>query len=99
MLFFSCGLLVSASAQINLLSNSITFRNVNNAANETYHYGDLHLEGATSGESWGWLYTNRLENNGYLQNYGPAVIHNTLSVQNTLSVDAHAYFYNGIVQN
>lgn len=49
----------SISAQINILSNTITFREANNAARSTSHYGDLHLEGGTSGSSWGWLYCNR----------------------------------------
>jgi hypothetical protein len=85
-----CGLLVSASAQINLLSNSINFRTDNNSAQATMHYGDLHLEGGTQGSSWGWLYCNKVNDNGELSVAGAAYIIGTLSVQD------HASFYNGI---
>lgn len=68
---FCCGLLVSANAQINLLSNSITFRDYNNAALETKHYGDLRLDGGAAGSGWGWLYCNEIISNGYI--YGKSL--------------------------
>lgn len=54
------GLAFGAMAQINLLSNSINFRTSSNAAQTTEHYGDLYLQGGSSGTSWGWLTANRI---------------------------------------
>ena len=52
---FCYGALMSANAQINLLSNDVIFRSSTNANNTTWHNGDLHLSGGNYGSSWGWL--------------------------------------------
>ncbi|MBN2604001.1 MAG: hypothetical protein JXA91_07720 [Candidatus Thermoplasmatota archaeon] len=67
-------------SQINLNSSSINFRTNTTAGNSTYHYGDLHLEGGTSGSSWGWLYCNLINNNGNSYLYGPAYFYSGLNV-------------------
>jgi hypothetical protein len=74
------GIIFGASAQINLLSNSITFRSNSNAAWSTTHYGDLHLEGGSTGMDWGWLYCNKMYTYGPLITNGPAYFYNGLSV-------------------
>jgi len=52
-------LFVCSFAQINLLSNAITFRSTSTATNSIQHYGDLILNGRYIGDpSWGWLYAN-----------------------------------------
>jgi hypothetical protein len=89
---FCCGLLVSASAQINLLANSINFRDANSASNTTYHYGDLHLDGGTNGTGWGWLYCNQIYNYGILSNSGLAFFYNGLYVNGDLNVNGTKNF-------
>jgi len=53
------GMLFSSLAQINLLSDYITFRSYNNAAHGTTHYGDFHIDGGSTGDSYGWLTCGR----------------------------------------
>ena len=60
-----CSMVFGASAQINLLSNDITFRAYSNAARSTTHYGDLTLSGGSTGTTYGWLNCNRVYNSGY----------------------------------
>lgn len=52
-------IIITAYSQINLLTNTINFRNNSSANNTTYHYGDLSLSGGSAGNSWGWLYCNK----------------------------------------
>jgi hypothetical protein len=81
---------VCTFAQINLLSNSITFRDPNNGINSTYHYGDLHLEGGNNGgTSWGWLYTNAVMCYGWANFYGKISANAGLDVYGNFNV------YNG----
>jgi hypothetical protein len=70
-------------AQINLLSNSIYFRNYNNAGNTTTHYGDLCIDGGSSGTSWGWLYCNKVTNYGSESVYGSLEVYGSLAVYDT----------------
>lgn len=65
-----CGMVFSAGAQINLLSNDIIFRTSSNANYYTTHYGDLNLQGGSYGTTWGWLSCNRNDNIGGIFNYG-----------------------------
>ena len=59
-----CGVLFSAGAQINLLSNDITFRTYNNASHETVHYGSLYLNSGSNGQ--GSLTCSGINNQGSL---------------------------------
>lgn len=68
--------LFNAQAQINLLSNAITFRSSTTYNGETQHWGDLRLEG----QNWGWLYCNRIEN------AGPSVLSGGVTISNGLNV-------------
>ena len=43
------GMIFSTLAQINLLSDYITFRSYNNSAHGTTHYGDLNIDGGSTG--------------------------------------------------
>ncbi len=61
--FVFFALVSHTDAQINLLSNNITFRQYENPMNFTYHYGDLQILGGSSGEFWGWLWCNQLRCN------------------------------------
>lgn len=88
-----CGLLVSANAQINLLSNSINFRTNSTAQNSTYHYGDLHLVGGTSGSSWGWLYTNQIQCGGVIS--GGDLYASSASISGGLTMWGPLNVYNG----
>lgn len=75
-----------ASAQINLDANSINFRNYDNPAHITYHYGNLRLQGGASGDTWGWLQCNRIVNIGNMVNYGSLVCSGTIDVFQNLNV-------------
>lgn len=76
-------------AQINFRGTDITFRDYDNAGNMTYHYGNLLLDGGSSGNSWGWLLCNAINANAYdqystfnggMQIFGSAFIYNDLYV-------------------
>ncbi len=67
-------------AQINLLSDDITFRSTTTANHSSTHYGDLTLSGGTLGTSWGWLTCNHLYNNGF------AVFNRDVSISGALQV-------------
>jgi hypothetical protein len=49
------GMIFSSLAQINFLSDFIAFRSYNNANHGTTHYGDLNIDGGTTGAGWGWM--------------------------------------------
>jgi len=66
-----------AHAQINLLSNGITFRTYDNAANGTTHYGDLNLSGGSTGASWGWLTSQAVRCYGWMDVYGNLNVYGT----------------------
>lgn len=74
---------ITAYSQINLLSNSIYFRNYNSANNSTTHYGDLYLDGGSNGTGWGWLSCNQITNYGLTYLTGNTTIWGSLAVANT----------------
>jgi hypothetical protein len=75
----SC-ILFSVYAQINLQSNDIQFRSYYNANQATYHYGDLRLEGGSTGSTYGWLYTNAINCYGWSTIIGNTTIYGSLLV-------------------
>ena len=75
---FCFGTLMSANAQINLLSNEINFRTSATAQNTTNHYGDLNLDGGGS-EYWGWLSCNKISS-------GPATFNGDVTILGSLAV-------------
>jgi len=48
-------MIFSSLAQINFLSDYIAFRSYYNANHGTTHYGDLYIEGGSTGTGWGWM--------------------------------------------
>lgn len=68
------GVIFNTNAQINLLSNSVTFRSYNNANHGTTHYGDFNINGGSTGDSWGWLTCER----SYV--YGKSTVYGDLNV-------------------
>jgi hypothetical protein len=74
--FASC-FFFTAHAQINLLSNGITFRSYDNAANSTTHYGDLSLSGGSRGNGYGWLYSQAVTCYGWMDVYGNLNVYGT----------------------
>lgn len=62
------------NAQVNLMSGSITFRDYNNAAYQTTHYGDFWATGGSEGNYRGWIMCN-----GVIS-YGPGYWYNDLLV-------------------
>ena len=74
------GLMVNVNAQINLKSDNIYFRTSTTANHGTVHYGDLHLDGGSTGSSWGWLYCNQITNTGLSYLYGGAYFYSGLNV-------------------
>ena len=84
-IFASC-FLFGTQAQINLLSNDIQFRSYSNANQATYHYGDLRLEGGSSGSSYGWLYTNAINCFGWVNISEWATIHGSAIIYGDLNV-------------
>ncbi|MBN1306549.1 MAG: hypothetical protein JXA18_01430, partial [Chitinispirillaceae bacterium] len=81
-----CGAVFSAGAQINLKSNDITFRTYSNAARNTVHYGDLTLDGGSSGCSRGGLYCNRVAAIHLLTSYDDCNVYNDLTVYDDFTV-------------
>ncbi len=81
----SCFLFV-ANAQINLLSNDIQFRSYNNTNQTTCYYGDLRLEGGSSGSYYGWLYTNAINCYGWANIYDWAYIYGYATIYGDLNV-------------
>jgi hypothetical protein len=79
-----CGVLFSAGAQINLLSNDITFRTYNNASHETVHYGSLYLNSGSNGQ--GSLTCSGINNQGMLLNWGTFLCFAPASFSNGLTV-------------
>lgn len=80
------GIIYSSHAQINLLADDINFRDENNANHTTYHYGDIVISGGANGESWGWLWANRLTSAGELIGYSNASISGTATIYGNLQV-------------
>jgi hypothetical protein len=72
--------IITAYSQINLLSNTINFRDYNTANHGTLHYGDLTLDGGSEGLGWGWFTCNRIQNSGATTLYGSASIYGDLNV-------------------
>lgn len=79
-----CGMFFSAGAQINLLSNSITFRTSNNASHETVHYGSLRLSSGSNGT--GLLTSGNINNMGVLLNWGALNCYGQANFSNGLNV-------------
>jgi hypothetical protein len=71
------GLFFSSTAQINLLSNSITFRDYYNPYNTTIHYGDLSLTGGSAGSGWGWLGAEAVRCWNWMNVYGALNVYGT----------------------
>jgi len=84
--------LFGAKAQINLLSNDIQFRSYNNANQATYHYGDLRLDGGSSGSYYGWLYTNAINCYGWATIYDYAYIYGSATIYGDLNVYGNKNF-------
>jgi hypothetical protein len=82
---------ITAYSQINLLSNSIYFRNYNSANNSTTHYGDLYLDGGSNGTGWGWLSCNQITNYGLTYLTGNTTIWGSLAVYPTDSTKVIKY--------
>lgn len=80
LLAFAGTIVSTATAEINLKSDIINFRDQNSANNTTNHYGDLALSGGQAGTSRGYLYCNGASI------YGSAHVSNGLSVLNYLTV-------------
>lgn len=71
------GMIFSSLAQINLLSDYITFRSYNNAARGTTHYGDLNIDGGSSGTGWGWMTCEAGYVNDWFNIYGNLNVYGT----------------------
>ncbi len=90
--------LTLTNAQLNINPSVVTFRSAATAANTTTHYGDLKLDGGTSGMVWGWLYANRVECNGSgyfntdLGVSGPMNVYNNVYVAGNLDVAGVKHF-------
>jgi hypothetical protein len=86
-----------AHAQLNIVPNVVTFRTPATANNTTTHYGDLKLDGGSLGESWGWLYANKVESGSGLfydgvSIYGYTTLWKPLTIYGDLYVEGAKHF-------
>ncbi len=75
--FFAGSLLFNAFAQVNILPNNIVFRDNDNANNFTLHYGDLDLNGGSTGNLYGWLNANAVRSWNWMTAYGDLNVYGT----------------------